>query len=189
VATDRQIAANRRNAGKSTGPRSPAGRKRASRNAYRHGLSSSNTSETESAAAQPEELAREILLDVAGKTDHAIMLGHARSVAYAILDLDRVRKARLALIEQVRAFGGLDAPEPFRTVSQIRRFFAALDRGILLEPKITVPPMPSEEPERTAVAIQRALPELLKLERYERRAASRRDRALRDLTIASRIGK
>ena len=38
MAGERQIAANRRNAHKSTGPRSVEGKKRASRNAYRHGL-------------------------------------------------------------------------------------------------------------------------------------------------------
>lgn len=39
MATDRQIAANRANANKSTGPRSQAGRARSSQNARRHGLS------------------------------------------------------------------------------------------------------------------------------------------------------
>jgi len=39
--------------------------------------------------------------------------------------------------------------------------------------------MPATEPERTAEAIRRALPELMKLDRYERRAAVRRARALR----------
>ena len=38
MASERQIAANRRNAQKSTGPRSVEGKKRASRNAYRHGF-------------------------------------------------------------------------------------------------------------------------------------------------------
>jgi hypothetical protein len=37
--------------------------------------------------------------------------------------------------------------------------------------------MPSSEPDRTAEAIRRALPELLKLDRYERSAAARRDKA------------
>ena len=36
-------------------------------------------------------------------------------------------------------------------------------------------------PERTAEAVQRALPELIKLDRYESRAASRRDKALREI--------
>ena len=38
MATEKQIAANRRNAKKSTGPRTPAGKARASLNALRHGL-------------------------------------------------------------------------------------------------------------------------------------------------------
>jgi hypothetical protein len=38
MATEKQIAANRRNAQKSTGPRSPEGKCRSSRNALRHGL-------------------------------------------------------------------------------------------------------------------------------------------------------
>ena len=41
MATERQIAANRRNASKSTGPRSRAGKKRARQNAYQHGLTTS----------------------------------------------------------------------------------------------------------------------------------------------------
>jgi len=38
MASERQIAANRRNAKKSTGPRSKAGREASRRNARRHGL-------------------------------------------------------------------------------------------------------------------------------------------------------
>ncbi len=38
--------------------------------------------------------------------------------------------------------------------------------------------MPSQEPERTAEAVRRALPELAKLDRYESRAAARLDRAI-----------
>jgi|TARA_Y100000780_G_C13589405_1_gene380078 hypothetical protein len=50
MASDRQIAANRRNAQQSTGPRSPEGRERSSRNAQRHGvLSQRVTTETEGA--------------------------------------------------------------------------------------------------------------------------------------------
>jgi hypothetical protein len=43
MASERQIAANRRNASKSAGPRSQSGKSRASRNAYRHGLSRTST--------------------------------------------------------------------------------------------------------------------------------------------------
>jgi hypothetical protein len=43
MASDRQIAANRKNAKKSTGPLSEAGKRRSSKNAVRHGLASSNS--------------------------------------------------------------------------------------------------------------------------------------------------
>jgi len=105
MASERQIAASRRNARKSTGPRSGAGRKRASRNAYRHGLTLSITS-TAAFAKQLDKLARKI----AGNTDDAILLERARAIAQAELDLARVRRAKVALIERAPAFEELDQP-------------------------------------------------------------------------------
>jgi len=42
--------------------------------------------------------------------------------------------------------------------------------------------MPTQEPERSAEAIRRELPELTKLNRYETRAVARRDKAIRALS-------
>src|SRR5262245_44785240 len=106
MASERQIAANRRNARKSTGPRSSAGKLRASQNAYRHGLTLSIASSA-AFAKQVDNLARKI----AGDAADAMMLERARAVAQAELDLARVRRAKIALIERVRVFGGLDAPQ------------------------------------------------------------------------------
>ena len=100
MASERQIAANRRNARKSIGPRSGAGRKRASRNSYRHGLTL-NIASTAAYAKQLDKLARKI----AGDTKDAITLERAREIAQAELDLARVRRAKVALIERARAFG------------------------------------------------------------------------------------
>ena len=53
------------------------------------------------------------------------------------------------------------------------------------EPVDPLATMPNKEPERTAEAIRRALPELLKLDRYKSRAVARRDRAIREMTKRS----
>ena len=176
MATERQIAANRRNARSSTGPRSGAGKRRASDNSYRHGLSASLASSAEQ-AKNVEKLARQI----AGDTLNAVTLEYACEMAQAEFDLARIRRVKVALIECLFAFGELEAPELFKSVGQIKRFLNALDRGewTIPEPVETVAPMPSREPERSAEAVRRALPELLKLDRYEHRAIARRERAAR----------
>ena len=177
MASERQIAANRRNARKSSGPRSGAGKNRSSRNAYRHGLTVSFTS-SEGFAKQLDKLTRKI----AGDTEDPILLERARAIAQAELDLARVRRAKVSLIERACAFGELDPPQAFSTVTQIKRFFNALDRGklILPKPSDSSATMPSQEPYRSAEAVRRVLPELRRLDRYEHRAAVRRRRAVLD---------
>ncbi len=173
MASERQIAANRRNARKSAGPRSGAGKKRASRNAYRHGLTLNITS-TAVFAKQLDKLVREI----AGDTEDAMLLERARAIAQAELDLARVRRVKVALIERASAFGELDPPT--LTVTQMIRLLNAFDRGRPIVPK-SLATMPSQEPYRSAEAVRRVLPELRKLDRYEHRAAVRRDRAVLSL--------
>jgi len=162
MASERQIAANRRNARKSTGPHSGAGRKRASRNAYRHGLTLS-VGASAPLAPQLEKLARKI----AGNTDDAVTLERAREIALAELDLARVRRAKVALIERTRAFAAADRPQASSTVS---------------EPSDSSASMPSCELGGSAEVVRRVLAELRKLDRYERRAAARRDRATVNLS-------
>jgi hypothetical protein len=175
MASERQVAANRRNARKSAGPRSGAGKNRSSRNAYRHGLTLNITS-TAAFAKQLHKLARKI----AGNTDDAITLERARAIAQAELDLARVRRAKVALIERACTFGELEPPQVLNSVTQLIRFVNAVDRGRLILPNPFDPSatMPRQEPDRSAEAVRRVLPELRKLDRYERRAAVRRDRAV-----------
>jgi hypothetical protein len=175
MATERQIAANRRNARNSTGPRSSAGRKRASRNSYRHGLTARTASSTER-ARRVERLARKIARDSAD----LLTLESARAAAQAELDLAQIRQVKVALIGRMLAFGEFEAPQLFKSVGQIKQFLNAFDRGgmSIPEPVDAAATMPSVEPERLAEAVRRALPELLKFDRYECRAAIRRDRSL-----------
>ncbi len=175
MATARQVVANRRNTGRSTGPRSEAGKRRASRNSYRHGLTAAVRSSAK-CGERVERLAREI----AGGSSDVIILDHAHTAADAQFDLAQIRTVKVRIIERIMAFGEAKTPQTFQSLGEIKRFFRGLDRGELVLPENdAAPAMPEQEPERSAEAVRRALPELMKLERYERRAAGQRDRALR----------
>ena len=184
MATERQIAANRRNARKSTGPRTSAAKKRASRNAYRHGLTVSPTLSA-ALAKRLDAIARKI----AGGSKNEIVLENARAAAQAEFDLARVRQVKIALIESVSALGALDAPQDIGSlIKQLLYLELSLagktPRGrppAIPEPVDPLATMPTQEPERTAEAVRRALPDLLKLDRYESRAVARRDRAIREI--------
>jgi hypothetical protein len=143
MATERQIAANRRNAAKSTGPRTSAGKKRARRNSYRHGLSV-GAAERPEYAEQVEKLAREI----AGAGADAIILEQARSIAQAQLDLTQIRRMRISLIQRMAEFGAMDLPGP--QVRDLKRALRLIDRGLLCDLSIApAPKMPSPEPHRS----------------------------------------
>ena len=171
----KQAAANRRNARRSRGPRSSAGKQRVSHNARRHGLSISITADR-AFGEQIEQLARQI----AGGTQNELRLECARAVAAAELDLARVRQAKVALIERVMASGALDLAysEVPRKVLQSRTLARQAQAH-------EAPAMPSAEPSRSAEAIKRALPALVKFDRYEQSARARRYRAVRQLGIVN----
>jgi hypothetical protein len=125
-------------------------------------------------AKQLDSFARKIAIETAKR---------ARAVAEAELDLARVRRAKLSLIERVWTFGDLESANLFSSPAEAIRLLKALERDRVARSEPIDPPasMPSAEPDRLAEAIRRSLPELVKLDRYERRAAARRDRAAQAL--------
>jgi hypothetical protein len=172
MASESQIEANRRNAQKSSGPRSDQGKQRASNNAYRHGLFSGRTraatfKETESFACK-----------IADEALGTIALEQARIVAESENELALIRRAKCALIDRTDIFGDFKPPPVFNTdprkepgmmtPAQERRYQLAKD---LLTPE------QHGEAARSA-AIKRIMKELNKLSLYEKRAATRRDRAI-----------
>lgn len=184
MASQSQIEANRRNAAKSTGPRSHGGKKRVGKNALRHGLSLP----FEAGVAQArttEKLAGQI----AGSRRDRITLELARAAAIAALDLARVRQVKAQLIQGVSALGSVGPPPIFTSRKDELRYLKLALRTNASPPR--PPPRgpsatgPSDEADGVAEAVRRALPELARLDRYEARATSRRDRAIRamvDLT-------
>jgi hypothetical protein len=96
MATERQIAANRKNALRSKGPSSRAGIARAARNAHRHGLAATPSPVI---LQQVEQFALEIAGDAAGP----LRREKAREVAHAGIDLARVREVRIAIFNRALA--------------------------------------------------------------------------------------
>jgi len=93
MASDRKIAANRKNALRSTGPRSAAGKTRVSRNAVRHGLSAPIADLPVS--AEMDRLARKL----AGEFATPQRLEQARIAAEAEFEILRVRAHRKTHID------------------------------------------------------------------------------------------
>jgi len=93
MATEKQIAANRANAKRSTGPKTKRGRHASSRNALRHGLSCPLPMD-ETVSIDVDNLVR-MLVHEGTDDDQAAA---ARQVAQAQVDLSRVRMARVRLM-------------------------------------------------------------------------------------------
>ena len=96
MATDKQIAANRANSKRSTGPKTAAGRLKSSRNAYRHGLACSlrlDAASTVKAATMARILTGE-------RADEMELLA-ATEVAQAQLELLQIRALRAQIMSEV----------------------------------------------------------------------------------------
>ena len=118
MATEKQIAANRANAQKSTGPKTAAGKLKSSRNAYRHGLSCPlrfDPSFDPIFSAKADAISRALM----GEDVNEDNLRSAAEFAHAQLELQRIRSTRTGLMETF----DLDQPD-IRTLQRM----AALDR-------------------------------------------------------------
>ena len=167
--------ARRRNAKNSTGPRSAAGKRRVSQNALRHGLSVPlhlDPAET----PRIQNLARHIATD----SDNEHLRGLTEQIAEAQLEILRVRQARQKLLNDPVVITRRLTRERFReitrgakTIEQIEAASDLLidyaDNGIVERPDLTV-----------AEKIAFLSGELARLDRYERRALSRRKFLIRE---------
>lgn len=93
MATPAQVTANRLNADHSTGPRTPDGKARASRNAVRHGLASSLTNMPEGVAADFKEILEDYTTEFSPNGQHETFL--VEQLAFARLRMIRIQRLEL----------------------------------------------------------------------------------------------
>ena len=183
----RKIIANRANAKASTGPRTRRGKARSAHNALRHGL---NIALDTKLSAEVESLASKI----ANQTANSEITKLARRVAEAQIDLLRVREARCSLLnhylsdpkykpymsspaklkERIRALNRLGLMMIRMTPQEISNpSFQKFGSGVIGEPP--------RGPKKFVYILTGLTKRLNAMDRYERRALSRRKFAIREL--------
>ena len=194
MTSERKRAANRRNAKRSTGPRSAAGKAKSRNNALRHGLARKHTR----LIGQIGEI-DQLALAFAGSDPSPEMLYYARAAAEAELDVMRVRTVRADFISQKAADPATFAPQRLLPDSRIDKLRKVVESGpdeIFHDSRAALAntlriaieyndyqrnrPLPNDE-DKPAVAFSRHYREISRFDRYEQRALSRRKRALRTL--------
>jgi hypothetical protein len=196
MTSERKIAANRINAGKSCGPRSPAAKARVKNNALRHGLAAVRHLDSR-LAQQVGIMARAIC----GDDVNPLLLEQAVVIAECETLLSSVRAERVAAIERLRDIRAIALAKADNSLAvgkeRLREMELAADEFEQLKAKFDA--MPAEEQEKVwdeyeetdadrdflleerdeFDAMREAMLDLNRLERYQRRAWSRRKRAFR----------
>jgi len=110
MTSERTIAANRRNARNSTGPRTEGGKAKVARNALRHGLRSAAVDHGD----QPQDVERIARL-IAGTAGNSAQYEQAVIIAESALLISRIRVFRIKAIERFRE----RLPSPFYSGSPL----------------------------------------------------------------------
>jgi hypothetical protein len=185
VTSERQRAANRANAANSTGPRTKHGKAKASQNARWHGLATALRGEP-GAVVEIERLAQAIV----GESGRPDLIDYARRVAEAEIDVQRVRRARQTLARLPTAaatsYRLVESPNSKLFMVVVRRLnrredssFEELKQSVFAAGWVPDAPEFVEAPTKGGRNVKAEF-----LERYERRAASRRKFAIRDFDAA-----
>jgi hypothetical protein len=184
VTSERRQRANRANAKLSTGPKTAAGKARAAQNAFRNGLNVPVLSDP-SLAPEVEAIARRI----SAPYENGETLEWARRIAEAQVDLTRVRNSRRQLIARLFVDPGYQPAQVYRQQLRVAKMVLGGYRPRTLPIDVNairdmLSPKPLEGEEKLAIILRQKSSELAALDRYERRALSRRKAAIRNFDAA-----
>jgi hypothetical protein len=183
LTSERKITANRANAWASTGPQTTRGRARAARNALRHALSLP-VSSILALSEEVEALAREI----AGPGANAATQELARRVAEAQIDLRRVRYVRHQFLSDTLTIQDYDSHANMRMKARVlRAFLRPNPPDMSIEALWKFMTSTPQGPDKLATILSGEAKKLLAMDRYERRALSRRKFAIRAFDEARRV--
>ena len=178
-----KVNANRTNARASTGPRTAAGKARVARNALRHGLSLPVSADPR-LAAEVKALARAIT----GEGANGELQQLAIRIAEAQIDLVRIRRARHRLLSR----GLSNTPEQVTPIEVYQELVDGLAQRMGSDE-----PMPHRlrmpliadlvAQEDVVTCLADCADRLEAMDRYERRAMSRRKFAIREFDVARRL--
>jgi hypothetical protein len=172
VTSARRLAANRKNAERSTGPRTARGKLRVRSNAVRHGLATTALHHP-ALAIQVERMATAIC----SESKSRLQFEQALSIAESELLLTKVRSIRFRALKSLSSIAPA-GNDPAVASSEAE---AELVMGAAVQDKVL-------GAIQNGPAALRVLDEIARYGRYERRALSRRQRAIRTFVATSILG-
>jgi hypothetical protein len=174
MTSERRLAANRKNAKRSTGPRTARGKLRVRSNAVQHGLTTT--------ALRHPALAMDIqrmAKAICAESKNRLQFDQALSIAESELMLTKVRSTRFGALQFLSSIAPA-GNDPVAASSEAQAH-AVMDAAAQDEVTGAMQDGPA--------AFQRVLAEMTRYSRYERRALSRRQRAIRTFVATSILGR
>ena len=137
MATKKQPEANRRNARRSTGPRTEPGKVRASRNALRHGLTSRQVVLEDEDGAAYEELRRDLHAELRPESElerllvNRIAAQQWRLARIPALEAELLERLRHNALGQDEGLGAAWSRDGGGALAKLNRYEGALERNLL----------------------------------------------------------